>query len=414
MKILWISFYGSWTKPLLESLSTISDLKIGIIVPRKNGVFKKNIQNNISYYSVRYENNECKKRMKHSLANRYIEIIRDFSPDIIHVHGTENNHGQIQQFIKDVPVVVSIQGILTAYLSYTLNYLPIEEFVRFKSLKNYFHFGGLKANERIYKKGIKEYELDILQTNTYFIGRTLWDKAHVIMRNPNAKYYHGEELLRPVFYKNAGTWNVNLCQRHSIFMPAGFNPIKGLHLSIEAVSLLKRKYPDIQLYVPGISKDILYENILWRKIRGEEYLNYLNQRIKQKCLLENIHFLGRLDEDDMCKYMVQCNVFISPSSVDNSPNAVGEAMMIGTPIVTTPVGGVISILNNEENALFAPAGDSYVLAYQIERIFEDDTLSQKLGYNAYQKALKRNDINETTQKYIEIYKSVISDFRKSR
>ncbi|GHT87860.1 hypothetical protein FACS189474_1770 [Bacteroidia bacterium] len=392
-------------------MAYISNVEIGIIVPQINGKYKKTVTDNVTYYSIGCKRNDTKKKMDKSLANKYIEIIRDFSPDVIHVHGTENNHGQIQRFVNGIPVVVSIQGILAACLPYSRNYLSSKELFRFKSLKNYFHFGGLEANERVWSKGAKEYESDILHTNAYFVGRTQWDKAHILMRNPKAKYYHGEELLRPAFYKEAGAWEVNLCQRHSIFMPSGFNPIKGLHLSIEAVTILKQKYLDVQLYVPGISNNIFYKNSLWRKIRGEEYLNYLNHLIKQKGLRENIHFLGRLNDEEMSKCLLKCNVFISPSSIDNSSNAVGEAMMIGTPIVSTPVGGVTSILRGENNALFAPAGDPYMLAYQIECIFESDLLSQKIGHNAYQTALQRHNIEKTAQQYMEIYKSIVDDFK---
>lgn len=95
-------------------------------------------------------------------------------------------------------------------------------------------------------------EHQILCENSYFFGRTDFDKSHVLMRNPNATYFVGEELLRSVFYANEGTWDINKIERHSIFMPSGFNPIKGMHLAIQAVGILKKFFSKIKLYIPGI------------------------------------------------------------------------------------------------------------------------------------------------------------------
>lgn len=35
-------------------------------------------------------------------------------PDVIHIHGTEDNFGLVQRFVK-IPVLISIQGLLTVY-----------------------------------------------------------------------------------------------------------------------------------------------------------------------------------------------------------------------------------------------------------------------------------------------------------
>lgn len=81
--------------------------------------------------------------------------------------------------------------------------------------------------------------------------------------------------------------------------------------------------------------------------------------------------------------------------------------MIGTPVVTTPVGGVPSILEDENEALFAPAGDPYMMAFQIKRIFENNELSASLSQHAHQKALKRHNCEKTTAQYINIYHQII-------
>ena len=405
MNILWISFFGSWTMPLLNAIKPGN--RVGVIVPVINGKkkYETTEENGIAFFYLALSGNECYKDMTEQTFRKYNQIIQNFKPDIIHVHGTEKNLAQIQNFIAGTPVAISIQGLLTGYKPYSYNYLDGQT-RRFKTLKNHIGRGGVNLMYKIFSKG-ESYETDILRHGRFFIGRTKWDKAHVLFSNPHALYFHGEELLREEFYKNSYSWNVNECTRHSIFMPSGFNPIKGLHLAVEATNLLKKLYPDVSLGVPGICANAAELKKLKSPITGEEYIRFVCHLIKKYGLERNINFLPRLNAANMIRQMQQANVFLSPSSIDNSPNAVGEATIIGTPVVTTPVGGVTSFLKDGETALFAPAGDPYMIAYQIKRIFDDDSLAAALSKNAHEVALQRHDINKTTKQYLDIYRQII-------
>lgn len=129
-------------------------------------------------------------------------------------------------------------------------------------------------------------------------------------------------------------------------------------------------------------------------------------------LKDNIHFLGKLNAEEMTIQMQKANIFLSPSSIDNSPNVVGEATMIGTPIVATAVGGVLSMLKDEISCLFAPAGDEYTIAYQIKRLFDNDSLATKISQGAYQVALKRHNKQITIQQYLNAYQAIIEQEKK--
>ena len=401
MRILWISFFGSWTLPLLSKIKKGNE--VGIIIPTNKRSDSFYIKDNISFYELSIMK-ECFSYMSITTYYKYQTIIKQFQPDIIHIHGTEKNLAQIQNFIKDIPIVISIQGLLSGYQNYTLNYLEKSKVKKYATWKNLLGYGGIQLMNNDIKKGIK-YETDILQHGKYFIGRTYWDKAHILFHNPNAYYFHGEELLRDEFYQHAASWCITQCKHHSIFMPSGFNPIKGMHLAIESTHLLKQFYPDIQLTIPGIASTELKK--LTNRIWGEEYIIYCINLIKKYGLENNIKLLPRLNAKEMIKEMQNAHVFLSPSSIDNSPNAVGEATMIGTPIVTTPVGGIPSILQDEKEVLFAPAGDSYMMSYQIKRIFEDNELALSLSNNAHQKALIRHNIKESVTQYLNIYAQII-------
>ena len=146
-------------------------------------------------------------------------------------------------------------------------------------------------------------------------------------------------------------------------------------------------------------------------LTGEEYIRYAYDLVKKEGLSENIIFLPRLSANQMVDYMQRAHVFVAPSSIDNSPNAVGEATMIGCPIVTTPVGGIPSFIKDGVHALLSPAGDPYMLAYYIKKIFDDDKLAQQLSVNANQLATKPHDVSIVTDQYIYGYVESIKKHR---
>lgn len=225
--------------------------------------------------------------------------------------------------------------------------------------------------------------------------------------------FHGEEILRDPFYSHSGQWKHEACIPHRIFMPSGFNPIKGLHLAIKSIALLKPFYPDIKLTVPGLPLHIFKYSRIKSKLCGEEYVNYVKHLVSINGLENHVEFLPRLNAEEMAKEMLKANVFLSPSSIDNSPNAVGEATMIGVPIVVTPVGGIPSFLRDEDSCLLAAAGDEYIMAYQIKRVFDDAPLATKLSEGAFKVALKRHNKEVATMQYLDAYKQIINQNKES-
>ena len=55
---------------------------------------------------------------------------------------------------------------------------------------------------------------------------------------------------------------------------------------------------------------------------------------------DKIEFLGRLSAEGMKQAYLDANVFVMPSTIENSPNSLGEAMLLGVPCVAADVGGV--------------------------------------------------------------------------
>ncbi len=407
MKILWIAQPHSWITPLLSALRNSFDGEIALIIPVvTNSKYEEYEKDGIMFFNIPFSDQELKRTMRKETFNKFFHTIQKINPDIIHIHGTERNYSQIQSLIPNIPIVISIQGILNAYKRYNLNFLTKKELIRYNSLKNLLGIGVLVKMEKLFNTST--FELDILKNGKYFIGRTEWDIAHTTLRNRTAKYFTGEELLREAFYKMSQSWQLEKCNEYSIFIPSGISPLKGLHWAIKTVALLKPFYPNIHLYVPGISPVLAKHNKFKKILLGEGYFSYITHQIKTFELTGQITFLPQLNAQEMAKQMQKAHVFLSPSSIDNSPNSIGEAMMIGTPVVTTPVGGITSFLKDNETCLLSPSGDAYLMAFQIKKIFDNKELAQRLSSAAFKVAEKRHHKQNTVNQYISIYKEAIN------
>src|SRR5919108_606582 len=66
------------------------------------------------------------------------------------------------------------------------------------------------------------------------------------------------------------------------------------------------------------------------------------------------------------------------SSWENFPHMVVEALSVGTPVLSTDVGGVTEILRDGENGLLVPMNDAEALAGAIRRYFDDEALQERL------------------------------------
>jgi glycosyltransferase involved in cell wall biosynthesis len=419
MKVLWVtsdvleSFFslvkGNPSKgstcvgALYEELKKYNFIEFGVLTPIKNGVEQKIVHNNTAYYTIplikKSNYNFSKKEIKN-----FISIINDFNPDIIHIQGTEKYFGLITKYISpSIPVVCSIQGIVSKCIPYYKFSFINLNLNRFKSFKNYFFYGGMNWNLNNWLKySIKE--KDIFLKNKYFIGRTLWDKAQLLDLNPNAKYFHGEELLRNEFY--ISNWDINKCNKESIFFSSASYSLKGFHILLKAIILLKQKYPNIIVNVPlaKINKVLTIKDQLF----GEDYSLFLGYIIRKFKLENNVNFFSCLNSLEMAKQFTSNHIFVMASFIENSPNALCEAMAVGTPTICSFVGGIGSLVNNEENTLMFPSGDYNLLALQIDRIFSDDKLALKLSLNSKYTAKIRHDKDSVSLQYINIYETIIS------
>jgi glycosyltransferase involved in cell wall biosynthesis len=108
----------------------------------------------------------------------------------------------------------------------------------------------------------------------------------------------------------------------------------------------------------------------------------------------------------MCARFLKTHVFLCPSAIENSPNSVGEAMLLGVPVVSSDVGGVHNLVCNKKDGILYQKDKPEALKNAVLSIFDDDKLAMSLSSNARAHALKTHDPETNYQTLLEIYNEI--------
>lgn len=95
-----------------------------------------------------------------------------------------------------------------------------------------------------------------------------------------------------------------------------------------------------------------------------------------------VRFLGALDREGVLTLFRAADASLLSSSWENFPHTVVESLAVGTPVVSTAVGGVAEVVRDGENGLLVPVGDVVALAEAMRRITENAALRGRLAARA--------------------------------
>lgn len=387
---------GGWMYSSMQKLQKIGGLEFAIATVYQGKEFVEKNIDGVRFYLLPLggKNNQ---KYQHSLEVYWRKVQQEFLPDVVHIHGTEFAHGFAYiQACGIKRVVVSIQGLVSVIAHYYLVGISRKDIYKNQTFRDIIKWDNLLQQQRkFYKRG--KLEQKYICAVNHVIGRTSWDKAHVLAINPEVYYHFCNETLRGEFYKHE--WKYEDCEKHSLFVSQAGYPIKGLHQLLKAMPIVLRHYSDAKLYVAG--GDITRSK--WYRLTG--YGSYIRKLIRKYHLEEVIVFVGILQEEEMCHMYLRTNVFVCPSSVENSPNSLGEAQLLGVPCVASYVGGIPDMMRGNEENMYR-FEEVEMLAQKICRLFALEEQVQQLGR---EEALKRHDPIMNTQKMLNIYQKMTDE-----
>lgn len=318
---------------------------------------------------------------------KLIKVIDKVNPDLIHIHGTEENFGLIADHISKIPVAISIQGLLSPYLYKLYSGLPKSAVVKNQGILSKLLIDGFEAKERSMRK--RSYrEQYILKHINNIIGRTSWDKDCTLALNPKRKYFVCNEILRAQFLNSE--WKNSYNGKIVLVTTISFGLYKGLEMIFETARILTLQCIDFEWNIIGTD----YKN---------QYETLVEQITSIDPLKVNIKFWGRKNAEEMVSIMNQSDVFVQVSHIENSPNSLCEAMVLGMPVIASFAGGTSSLLEDGKEGVLVQDGDPYRLAGAIIDLNNNYQTALDMGQKARTKAMQRHDPNNVIKELFDIY-----------
>ncbi len=417
MKVLWIvnmvfpdiaqklglgtSTSGGWLLDLAKGVSEDEDIELGIMTYYAGKEFIDIEHEGVRYfllpggskrllYKNRKTGEDCKK------------IVELFKPDIIHIHGTEYAPGyEMLKVHPEIPTVLTIQGVIKRIAEEYYGGYNLWEILKMSRIKDILKGKIPLTYKMLYTKNA-EREIEVLKKVKYVTGRTDWDKSTMLSVNPELKYFRCNYNLRNAFY-DAEKWSLDTMTRHTIMTGAAHYSLKGLHIVIKALAIVKKKYPDVKLFIPGGGKT---EN--GRLLNPSSYTKHIEKMISKLGLEKNVEYVGNLGPEKVAEYLKNSHICVVPSAIEGASATLCEAMMIGTPSICAYRGGMTDLLTDKVNGFTYDFPEYPQLALRIMEIFKNDDIAVDFSKKTIELANIRHDREKNPADMVKVYKEILN------
>lgn len=325
-----------------------------------------------------------------NLINDFKIVSAKFEPEIIQIFGYES------QFIRlvgniSIPITIHFQGFKDA-INFKIDSAKLSRSLDQSISLKHILLGDTYKNRKN-SSSITSYLQDAKYSEVkYVFGRTDWDRWVTKVVSPHAHYFFCQEILRKDFFDYE--WKLPDSNTFRILTIAKNSVNKNIHIIIETALLLEKFHPDFEFewLIAGVKK-------------SDSIPKYMSQKGKSS---KNIRYLGNISAKELVEQMLSSNLFLLSSSIENSPNALQEAMAIGMPVLSSYAGGVGSIIEHRNTGFLVSEGEPYSLAGAILELKNDVKTAIQMGKKARQRALKRHDRTSIARDLISTYTEIIN------
>ena len=155
-----------------------------------------------------------------------------------------------------------------------------------------------------------------------------------------------------------------------------------------------------------------YKNVLW-EIAGlksnDEIIELCSKKYRVSPKDIGIKLLGPLNENEIVSIMCESSIYVQTSHIENSPNSICEAMLVGIPIIASSAGGTMSLLLHEKEGIIFQNGDSIALAGGIINLLNRNTKDvMQMANNAHERALERHDRQNIKASLLQDYHQIVA------
>lgn len=412
MKVLWFNrscpaiykeslgtLLGGWQDSLERILKNNTDIELYIAF---NGNGSVKVIDRVTYIPLNIYLSTFEKLKNQftwtvesgKLVKQAIKTVENYKPDLIHVFGTEWPFGLIAKY-TDTPVVVHMQGAIAPY--YNAKYPPgYNIFTYICAMKGNFARYIWYCIQSIKQKSREKMERQVFENVKYYMGRTCWDKAVTKIYNPERMYFHVDEALRPAFINSKAIWNLNEQNLKKLkLVTVGCSTLyKGLDMMIKTAKLLKQLNVDFEWNVVGHMPN--------------EFRMMVEYKEKKKFSDCNINILGFMQPEDMTTLLCNSTMYVHTAYIENSPNSLCEAQILGVPVVSTNVGGISSLVGDGVDGILVPANDPFRMAYEILSLYNDKNRMMDYSIKGMSRAKERHNPENIAKDLMNCYNTIIN------
>lgn len=320
------------------------------------------------------------------------KIVEQHKPDIIHVFGTEWPFGLIAKE-TNIPVIIHIQGALIPYYNakYPPKYNGATYIMAMKgNLLRYawYWLQNHKNNTR------EQMEKEIWKCINNYMGRTDWDYAISNIFHQGRKYFQVNEALREEFIETNKKWSYNNDKKIKLVTVGCSTLYKGIDVILKIASMLKKLNIDFEWNVIGKMPN--------------EFRMMVEYKERTKFKENNINLLGILYPNKMIDLLCSSTIYVHTAYIENSPNSICEAQILGVPVISTNVGGISTLVEDKIDGLLFPANDPYQMANAIISVASDREKLTMFSENSRAHAIKRHNPEKIANELVNCYKALIN------
>jgi glycosyltransferase involved in cell wall biosynthesis len=169
----------------------------------------------------------------------------------------------------------------------------------------------------------------------------------------------------------------------SILFAGGWSIRKGAHYLMAALQELENEYWELTI-AGGIEPELKNET----KLFFEKYRS-------------RIRFLGFLSREELCKIMLEHQIFIFPSLMEGSARVVFEALACGCFVLTTPNSGSI-VKEGIHGTLLSP-GSIYSIVNGLKKVWHGHYDIKQIGDNNMELIFSSYRQDQYTDKVLNVY-----------
>lgn len=406
MRVLWFSVtpslydekkYGGWIASLEKIVRQYgNEIELAIAFEYQESKFKV-AKDGVFYYPMNISNT-IKDRLIEKIDFEYkwerlrvkmLEIIDDFKPDMIQCFGSEWPYGLIAEY-TNVPVVIHMQGFANIYNESCELVYSDWEYIRCNNYNPKVAFTTL-TNRKKNLSGLSK-ERHVMKINKFFMGRTHWDEAIVCNYSPKSKYYYCPEALRPEIY-DAPKWKPNKSTTMRLVTITQAGTLKGNEIILRTAKILKEQF------------NYLFE---WEVAGNTEAFKIAERKTGIKHEKYNISLLGMIDASKVAEKLSCSDLYVHPAIIDNSPNSLCEAQVVGCPVIAANVGGITSFVEDGKTGILYPYNEPHMLAFKIMELNKKNNFQKQLSDNEIKVAVDRHNPENIYRYLYAVYKSIAS------